>query len=137
MREDKGGVYGVGVNGGLSRRPMEEFTFTITFNADPEKTFELMETASEVIKDLMENGPDELTLNKVKETQKRERETALKQNKFWSSTIKESLMYQEGLKDLEKFNERVDALTVEAIQQAAKRYLQGDNSVLIVMSPEE
>lgn len=137
MREDKGGVYGVGVNGGLSRRPLEEFTFTITFNADPENTSELMETAAAVIKDLMDNGPDELTLNKVKETQKRERETALKQNKFWSATIKESLMYEEDMKDLEKFNERVDALTVDMIRDAAKKYLQGDNSVLVVMSPEE
>jgi zinc protease len=137
MREDKGGVYGVGVNGGISRRPIPEFSFTINFNAEPEKAFELMETASAVIQELMSNGPDELTLNKVKETQKRERETALKQNNFWASVIKESVIYGEPLNDLEKFNTRVEALNISVIREAAQKYLQGNNSILVVMSPEE
>src|SRR5207249_4252628 len=36
LREDMGGVYGVGANGGISRRPRQEYTFSVSFGCAPE-----------------------------------------------------------------------------------------------------
>lgn len=137
MREEKGGVYGVGVNGSFSRRPKEEFVITINFNTDPGKTDELVATAEQVIKNLIANGPDEATLNKVKETMKRERETDLKKNKFWSQLIEDSEVYQQPIKEMEQYNAKVDSITLEQLKAAAGRYLSGKNNMKLIMLNEQ
>jgi zinc protease len=137
MREDKGGVYGVGVNASFSRRPKEEFLVTINFNTDPGKTDELVATAQEVVKKLISEGTDETTLNKVKETMKRERETDIRSNKFWLQVIKESEVYGRSVSQVDEFNAMVDALTTNQIKKAAAAYLGGQNSMKLVMMNEE
>jgi len=136
MREDQGGVYGVGVKGSFDRIPVQRYNTMITYNADPSKADDLEKVAKSVIQNLISNGTDEATLNKVKETLRRERETDLKENEFWLSSIKESLIFNESLDNLEKFNAKVNALTPDDIKKAAAKYFSGQNVVRVVMSPE-
>ena len=57
MREDKGGVYGVGVNGAFVQRPKNEYGITIQFNTDPTRVDELVKTVYDNIDLLKKNGP--------------------------------------------------------------------------------
>lgn len=137
LREDKGGVYGVSVSSEFSRIPNPEFSTLITYNADPSKAAEIEAAAMTVIEEIKKKGIDEVTLNKVKETFKREMEVSLKENEYWANEIIESITFNEPLKNNEEYLKAVLAVTPAQIQKAAQEYLKGDNFIRIVMSPEK
>ncbi len=137
LREDKGGVYGVGVQSQFKREPSPEYFALITYNVDPPNADDIEKEAMEVIELIKKNGSDETTLNKVKETIKRKRETNLKENSYWTKVIKESANYNEPIEDSDSFIKALDSITNKEIIQAAQTYFSGDNFIRIVMNPEE
>ena len=139
LREDKGGVYGVRVSGGGTNKPREQYSITVSFNSDPDKTDMLIDAAKEVISKAVSDAPSELDMTKVKETQKQGRIKNMKENRFWQGQI---MKRQEEDKDfdeisLDNFNDRVDKLTAAQIQSAAALYFDYDRYIEIVMEPEE
>lgn len=135
LREDKGGVYGVGVNGEFQRIPTPEYYTIINYNAEPENAANLEKEALKVIENLKTNGIDEATLNKVKEKIRREIETELKENSYWISAIKSSVAFEEPITNANEYLKKVQAITPAQIQAAAQEYLKGDNFIRIVMTP--
>lgn len=67
MREEEGGTYGSDVSGDLLKFPVGRFLFQVNFDADPVKKEKLIRMVYQQIKKLMEEGPDEATLQKVKQ----------------------------------------------------------------------
>ena len=55
MREDKGGVYGVGVNGAFAQRPKNAYGINIQFNTEPKRVDELIKTVYDNIDSLKTN----------------------------------------------------------------------------------
>jgi len=62
MREDKGGVYGVRVSGNTSQFPSPKYNITISFNADPPRMQELINTAMADIETAKKMGAEEKDL---------------------------------------------------------------------------
>lgn len=139
LREDKGGVYNVRVSGGGSYKPREQYSITVSFNSDPDKTDMLIDAAKEVIATAVSEAPNELDMTKVKETQRQGRVKNMKENRFWQGQI---MRRQEQDKDfdnitLENYNDQVDKLTATQIQNAAALYFDYDRYIEIVMEPED
>jgi zinc protease len=139
MREDKGGVYGVRVSSNTSKVPQEKYSITISFNSDPDKTQELLDTALQDIGNLMSNGPEQTDVDKVKETQRQEQIKNLKQNRFWMNSINNALkldgdMSKITIEDMDMAREK---LTAKDIQNAAKKFLNAQSRVEIIMEPEQ
>ncbi len=135
LREDKGGVYGVSVQGDYQRIPSPEYYTLITYNAEPENAADLEKEAMKVIEDFKATGIDAATVNKVKEKIKREIETSLKENDYWVSTIKYATTFNEPIKNTDEYLKKVQAITPEQIQKAAQKFLKGDNFIRIEMQP--
>ena len=135
LREDLGGTYGVGVQGSLSYRPDEEYRVSIRFGSDPARADELSAVVFEEIERLREDGPDEETVAKVRETQRRTKETDLQQNSYWLRQL--SSRDERGL-DLGEIPsyEAIDGWTAEQVQEAAAMYLRTDQYVKVVLLPE-
>lgn len=138
MREDKGGVYGVGVSGGPRKEPEQEYSITISFNSDPPRTDELIETAYQEIQKIKDKGVDKEDLQKVKETQKQTRIKALKQNRFWQSQMQSSFLNGTDLNNikLENLEGWIEKLTVTDLQSAVTRYFNDEQKIQVVMHPE-
>ncbi len=136
LREDLGGTYGVGVSGSLRYRPDEEYRVSIRFGSDPARADELSAVAFEEIERLREHGPDEETVAKVRETQRRTKETDLQQNSYWLREL--SSRDERGL-DLSEIPsyEEIEGWTAEQVQEAAAMYLRTDQYVKVVLLPEE
>ena len=83
LREDLGGVYGVSVGGGITRRPRQEYKLTVSFGCAPENVEKLKKAVFDEIKAVQEKGTDAEMLAKIKETRRRSHETELKDNGFW------------------------------------------------------
>ena len=86
MREDLSGTYFVSVRGNTTHFPKERYRIDISFGGDPGRIEELTEAAFQQIDSIKTVGTTNKYLTKVKETQRRERETDLKENKFWLKT---------------------------------------------------
>ena len=138
MREDKGGVYGVRVSGNTSQFPESKYNITISFNADPPRVDELIETAMTDIKNAQANGAEEKDMNKIKETQRQGRIKDLKENRFWISSLETS--YVEGLDpkniSLSSLEEGINSLTSDDIKNASNQYFDWENYIQIVLLPE-
>jgi zinc protease len=136
LREDMGGTYGVGAYGSGSKEPRERYSLRVAFGADPERLDELTEATFTAIDSLATHGASEDNLAKVKETQRRQRETDLKENGFWLSVINVYDRNDEDLRLILDYGSLVDGLTAEAIGEAAALYFDFDNYVEVRLVPE-
>ena len=136
LREDLGGTYGVGVGGSLTYRPDEEYDITIGFGSAPERAEELAAVVFEEIERVKIDGPDAETVDKVRESQRRAKETNLRENGYWLGRIQR--MDQEG-RDLTLIPsyDLIEGWTAEQVQEAAVRYLLEDRYAKFVLYPEE
>jgi len=137
LREDMGGTYGVGVYAGTSKYPEEEYSFTITFGCDPERVDEMTETVFLQLDSLIQYGPDESYVQKVREMQRREREKSLKENGFWLSSLQQAYSYDTDPRLITELEELTSGLDPEDIQQTAKKYIDMSNYGLFVLYPEK
>jgi zinc protease len=136
LREEKGGVYGVGASGRFGQIPYDNYSFRISFPCSPDNVEELIQATKDEIEKIKKEGVSEEDLNKIKETQLREHKESLKTNNYWISTL--YLSYYNGLplERIEKFEERVKALTSENLQQVAQKYIKDDQYIELVLKPE-
>ena len=82
-------------------------------------------------------GTTDKYLTKIKETQRRKRETDLKENGFWLSALRSSYYHDSDVKNVLTYDELVEGLTLEDIRKAAKQYFDEKNYVKIVLYPED
>ena len=137
LREDKGGVYGVGVYGGLSRWPEGHFSTTITFGCAPDKVDELIAAAIAEVNGLKEDGPSDENLGKIKEAHLRSYERGLKENSFWIGNLVNAIQNDLDPSRILTYPDRVEALSREGIQDAARRYFDQTHQFTAVLLPEK
>ena len=135
LREDMGGTYGVGVNGMIDDRPDEEYAVIIQFGSDPERAEELSAVVFEEIERLKAEGPDAETVAKVREQQRRSKETRLEQNGFWLGQLSTYDRLGRDFRLIPSYD-MIDSWTAEQVKQAAIRYLRTDQYVKFVLLPE-
>ena len=137
LREERAGIYNASVQSGASDKPDSTYTFSVFFGCDPERAEELIEAVFAEIKEMKgEENLDEY-VEKVQEQQRRQRETNLEQNAFWLGTL--NFYYQhpdENLLDVFTYVDVIDALTSDDIREAARRYLNTDRYVQVVLYPD-
>jgi zinc protease len=135
LREDLGGVYGVGAGGSISRGPHMERTFTISFGCDPTRTDELIAAAQKDIEAVKKDGVSQDTLDKLKAQFTREREVQLKSNGFWSGWLESSYRFGDDPKIILDPSPMLARMTVDNVKAAAKRFLDGKQLYQSVLLP--
>lgn len=137
LREDMGGVYGVGVWASMSKEPQAEYSLNVTFGCAPDRVQELTDAVLVEIKKLMAEAPDQVNVDKVKEAQRREREINIQSNSYWLNSL--AVYYREGrdLSDFMKFNELIEGFSGQAAQAAATEYFNLDNMIQVTLNPED
>ena len=137
LREEKSGVYGVGAYGSSSKYPYESYNMRISFPCAPENVDDLIAATMAEIEKIKANGVSAEDLQKIKETQRRDREENLKKNRYWLGQISG---YYRNHTDLDTFFDReklVEDLTSADLKEAANKYLDMNNYVQVVLMPEE
>ena len=137
LREEKSGVYGVGASGYASKSPYENFEFTISFPCGPDNVDGLVASSIDAIREIQNEGISEENLNKVKEAQRRDQELHWKTNGYWMNVLKTYHVNNYDYKEVNWLNQRIEELTAEDILQVAKKYLNPEEYIQIVLYPEE
>lgn len=135
MREDMGGVYGVGVRPQLAKYPRQTYQMGINFGCSPDNVDKLIAAAHNVIDSVKKNGCNEQDLLKVKELTLKEREVQLKQNNFWLQAILQSDVNHEDIRELNDFNKQIQSLTGNDFKRLANKYFSGSNYAQFVLYP--
>jgi zinc protease len=139
LREEKGGVYGTSARPSITKEPKPRYSITVQFTCAPENVDKLTKAVYEEIQKLQKDGPKKEDLDKVKETQRRDIEKNVKENRFWQNGLRR-IYYEDAKPELmleAKMRERVDKLTEKDIQSAAKKYMNYKKNRIIVASKPE
>ena len=137
LREDMGGTYGVSAGGSGSRDPVPDYRFSIGFGTAPERLEEMVDAVFLQIDSLQTSGPTQEDIDKVKEMQRREYETDLRENSFWLGQLAASERYGLDLGNIITYETMIDRLTPEMVRAAAQIYLRTNNYVQVTLYSEE
>jgi zinc protease len=134
LREGMSGTYGVGVTGSFSREPTPKAFVEISFGCAPQNVDALAKAMHAIIAKFQADGPPQEVVDKIKETERRERETQLKTNGFWINQLFQSYRFGDDPRALLGDGKLTDQLTVARLRDAANRYL-GNDSLEGVLRP--
>jgi zinc protease len=137
LREEKGSVYGVNVMGRLARYPYSNASFNIIFPCAPENADTLSKAALEELKKIIKDGVSAADLEKIKEQQKRKLEVDVKQNQFWMSSLYDAYYLGNNPSNILSKQKQSETLTSKMIQDAAKKYINTNRYIRIMLQPGE
>ena len=137
IREELGGTYSISVGPSYQRFPNPEYSITIQFGCAPERADDLIKRVFQEIDKLKTNGPTDKQVNDEKEALLRDFETNSKQNSFLLSQISQRYQLGEDPAGFWSITEQYKTIDAAMIQQAAKTYLNPNNSVRVTLLPEK
>lgn len=136
LREEEGGVYTPNASVAFAKYPHPRFAFNISFGCAPENVDKLIASTKDEINRLKQSGPEQVNLDKYKAETRSSLQTALQTNNFWMSYLNSQYQNKEPLNLIFQQSQLLDKITVQAVQQAAKDYMKGDNFIRLVLLPE-
>jgi zinc protease len=137
IREEMGGTYGVSVSSSVDIYPVQEYRVNISFGCDPERVEELTRSIFKVLDSLKTNGPEEIYITKVRETQLRSYEINLKENGFWINNLQNYYFTGRNPELILEYPKLVKTLDADVMMQTANKYLDMNNYVQVELMPEE
>ncbi|NNE68995.1 MAG: insulinase family protein, partial [Rhodothermales bacterium] len=116
--------------------PDSTYGFRVEFGCAPENALELEEAVFAEFERAKREGFSEEVLTKVREAQRRTRETSLEQNGFWASQLTAYYRSESDPNRILEYDELVDSVSSERLQAAARRYLGSEGLVIARLFPE-
>lgn len=134
IREKMSGTYGTGFSISCSRIPQAFVYMSISLGCDPERIEELTNAIWAEIDRIIENGPTQTDLDKVKEQMIRHKEISWKQNNSWLFGLANYFVFDTKFYTLDEYRQAVNSFTIEEIKEAAK-YMKHDEYVRCILMP--
>jgi zinc protease len=135
LREDMGGVYGVDVGGGISRRPRSVRSFEISFTTAPESVAALKAAVLAEIARIAADGIDADYLDKLRQQRIRGHEVELRDNTYWAVELADAWDYGDDPALIVDISASLARLTSDNVKAAAARFLSTSQYVTGVMLP--
>ncbi|MFN0291656.1 M16 family metallopeptidase [Pedobacter helvus] len=136
LREKESGVYSPGVSLSVQKNPAAHYYFTISFNCAKANVEKLINAALEEVNNFKNNGVTAEDLQKFKSEELRQVELSLRENGYWLAYLTNRLKYNDNVEQVLDNTSRINGVTVDATKTAAKKYLNGDNYIRLVLLPE-
>jgi zinc protease len=135
IREAMGGAYSVGAGGWRWRVPRPWSYAQIGFGLDPERVPELRQRALDIVRRLADAPPSQEYVERVQAQQRDEYRQNQQQNAYWLSALEFSAQHGRDPATILDYPELVNTLTAEAIQESARRYLQPERRIELLLMP--
>jgi zinc protease len=137
LREDMGGVYGVGAWGYITRAPRQVRTFSVSFGCAPENADALRKAVFDEIKRLQRSGIDQSYLDKIKEQRRRAFETDQRRNDWWQGRLDDAYDFGDDPRKIVDLDAVLARVTSDRVRKSAKRFLDDHKLVTGVLLPQE
>ena len=135
LREQLGGTYSVSAGYNNTSPEPGYGAVSVEFGSSPENVDKLTKAVFAEIDHLRRDGPSAADVSAVKEAEKNDIQTSLRQNGYWLSSLQ--AMHQLGRdprKILQRI-ERADSLTVDNVHAAFTKYFPADRYTLVTLMP--
>lgn len=137
LREKIQGIYGGGTSISVGRYPYPAYSVMVQLPTGPDKIDTLLKAMNSEMERIKTNGPSKENLDKVKLQWIESRRTAMKQNGTWLSYILSSKLENKNVDRFLNYEKYVNSLTVQGVQEAAKKLLTGPSIVTAILRPEK
>ena len=131
VREEKGGTYGVSVDGQFWKYPADGCSMTISFRCDPNKYDELLPIIDQQLQLMAAEGPTEEQLETIKEYERKNYNRAVLTNGWWEYVRYHEL--REGIDFDKDYLKKVDSLTTNDIRNFCKLLTAPGNRIQVTM----
>ena len=134
VREEKGGTYGVSVSFELNKDDVPNTTLSISYKADPQRYDELNPIIYKQLENIAKYGPEESSMQKIKEYLIKQYDQVAITNDYWSYIVWHEI---EDDADFDKdYKLLVQQTTAQDVQQMAKRILDAKRCIEVTMLSE-
>ncbi|KQQ88981.1 pitrilysin family protein [Massilia sp. Leaf139] len=137
LREELSLIYGGSAGGQLGRIPYGNYTLSVTLPTGPENVDKVLKATFDEFERLKREGPTAADLAKVKQNWIQNHRKALRENGYWLGRIQSALLDGTDPAAILTHEERVNAMSAAQVQEAARRYLNTENYVQVVLYPEK
>jgi zinc protease len=108
----------------------------VQFGSSPENAERLTGVVLGEVDRLRREGPADADVQSVKETEKREIETALRQNGYWLNSLQAMHALGRDPRRILQRLERAESLTRDNIHDALRKYFPADRYTVVTLMPE-
>ncbi len=137
LREAESGVYTVRARGDMHKLPRPEFGFSIFFPCGPDNARKLYHQAIAEMNKLIDEGPTQEDLDKIKKSLIVRFDEEIKTNEFWIDYLSDIDYLDADPHRFKKFKQTVESLSVEDIKEIGKKYLKNpETNILGIWYPE-
>lgn len=136
LREELGGTYGVSVSYDNALPQPGYGTMVVQFGSDPENIQKLTAEVTKEVERLKAQGPSEDDVKRVQELERRDLETAMKQNAFWMGSLQTVHMLGWDPASITRREERIQKLTPEILHDVFKKYFPVERRTVVTLTPE-
>ena len=136
LREELGGTYGVGVKPSFERTPAGSYRLTIDFSCDPDRTDALTQAMFAVIERFRVSGPTRGQVADARLALARDEEVNSRDNRYLLNQIAIRYQYGDDVAEVFNMSRYYDQLNVNAVRDAAARYLDLSRYVKVTLRPE-
>ena len=135
VREDEGGAYSMQCDGQLIDYPEKIGIVQIVLPTAPEKRAAMTEVVYGCIQNMMDKGPEDEDLQKVKEYMLRSHEEALKTNSYWLGAVYNKVIMDRDFTD--GYEACVNSITAEDIREFARKVFNSGNHIELGMTDDK
>ena len=136
LREQLGGTYSVSV-GYSNMSPEPGYgTTSVQFGSAPENVESMVAAVMAEVDRLRREGPSAADVQAVKEAEKNELQTAVRQNAYWMNMLQTSHLLGRDPRRIPRLAERTEQLSVENIHAALQKYLPANRHTVVTLVPE-
>jgi zinc protease len=136
LREELGGTYGVSVSYNNSLPQPGYGSMVVQFGSDPDNIEKLTGEVVKEVERLKAEGPSLDDVKRVQELERRDLETAMKQNSFWVGSLQTVHMLGWDPGSITRRQERIETLTPEVLHEMFKKHFPADRKTIVTLKPE-
>ena len=137
LREKVQGIYGGGIQGGLTNEPYPSYQLIAVLPTGPAKVDTLLIALQAEIDTMQKKGPSKELLDKVKKQWLEQHREAMKDNNAWADALMENKVDKTPINRFLAYESFVNKLTPADLQKAAQLLLSNRNKVIAVQMPEK
>lgn len=137
LREEEGGTYGARAGAGMSKRPVEQASISVSFDCDPDKAERLIAIVHKEIGKMAKGDIKQTDLDKVTTNYLKERTEQQDKNSYQMRLLRNYFREGYNMNDPKNFEDIVNAISVKDIKKFAKALLKNAKSYEIVFKPKQ
>jgi zinc protease len=137
LRQQLGLIYGGSMGGQLSPLPYGQYAITATLPTGPQNVDKVLAATFAEIEKIQRDGPTAADLEKVRIHWMQGYHRSLRENSYWLSVLQASLTEGTDPHAVLDVEQMLAKITTDDVKEAARRYLNKENYVQVVLYPEK